>query len=291
MSQRIVVSQERVQLPLPVARPQSARPDVRLWCLSLAQIPSAAMLEQISDAERSRASRFARREDFDRFVKTRGALRLILAAGAGAPARGLHLSEGADGKPRLADNPLGLHFSVSHSAGYALIGVGWRPLGIDIERVRSDIDWRPIAAKSLHPRERAALHGSSMTTATAAFFQIWTHKEAYLKAIGCGVAGDLASFAIDPAGGPVCVGGERAPAAWFTQALTAPAGYKAALATSFSRPDVCDVTPSFAGFCPFFANAAAITAPSRMVAVAGNAASRMSAGRANVHLESRHCSG
>jgi hypothetical protein len=42
-------------------------------------------------------------------------------------------------------------------------------------------------------------------------------------------------------------------------ALTAPAGYKAALATSFSRLDVGDVTLLFA-----------ITAPSRMVAVAGN---------------------
>ena len=256
LSEGIVVSKEGVRLPLPVARLESARPDVRLWCLDLPKIPSALMLEQISDAERSRASRFARREDFDRFVKTRGALRLILAAGTGAHARSLDLSEGADGKPQLADNAFGLHLSLSHSAGYALIGVGWRPLGIDIERVRSDIDWRPIAAMSLHPRERAALRGSSMTTATAAFFQIWTHKEAYLKAIGRGVATDLASFAIDPAGGPVCVGGERAPATWFTHALTAPAGYQAALATSFSRPDVRDVTPSFAGFCPFYANAA-----------------------------------
>ena len=224
-------------------------------------------------------------------MKTRGTLRLILAAVTGAPARGLDLSEGADGKPQLADNALRLHFSVSPSTGYALIGVGWRPLGIDIERVRSDIDWRPIAAMILHPRERAALRGAARATATAAFFEIWTQKEAYLKAIGGGAAIDLASFATDPAGGPVSIGGEGAPAAWFTHTLTAPAGYKAALATSFSRPDVRDVTPSFAGFCPFFAKAAVITAPSRMVAVAGNASSRMSAGRPNVHLESRHCSG
>jgi hypothetical protein len=65
-----------------------------------------------------------------------------------------------------------------------------------------------------------------------------------------------------------------------------------AQAISFSRPDVPhDVTPSFAGLCPFSAKAAAITAPSRVVAAAGNAPPRMSAGRPNVRLESRHCSG
>jgi hypothetical protein len=73
----------------------------------------------------------------------------------------------------------------------------------------------------------------------------------------------LASFAIDSAGGPVSIGGEEASAAWFTRALSAPAGYKAALATSFSRPDIRDMTPSSAGFCPLFGNATVITTPNR----------------------------
>jgi hypothetical protein len=84
-----------------------------------------------------------------------------------------------------------------------------------------------------------------MTTASETFFQMWTHGEAYLKATGRGVA-------IDSAGGPVSVGGEGTPAAWFTHALTAPAGDKAALATSFSRPDVHDVTRWVCRLLPLF---------------------------------------
>jgi len=240
-----------MQLPLLVARHDNRGPDVRLWCLALAQIPLAPMLARISDAERQRAGRFGRRNDFERFVKTRGALRSILAACTGAPARSVDLIESEGRKPQLRRNPHGLHFNVSHSADYALIGLGWRPLGIDIECVRTDIDWRPIAAMSFHPRERAAFDGPLMIAPTETFFQIWTHKEAYLKAIGRGVTIDLSSFATDPGGGPVSDGSEGASAPWFTHALAAPAGYKAALATSLRQPEVRDMTPSFAGFAPF----------------------------------------
>jgi 4'-phosphopantetheinyl transferase len=240
-----------MRLPPLAARRDSRRPDVRLWCLSLAQIPLAPMLAQMPDAERLQAAGLGRRDDFERFVKSRGSLRLILAACTGALARDLDLGAGEDRKPRLRDNPHGLHFSVSHSADYALIGLGWRPLGIDIECVRTDIDWRPIAAMSFHPRERAALDGPSMIALTETFFQIWTHKEAYLKGIGRGVAVDLASFATDSGGGPVADFGEASSAPWFTRALPAPAGYKAALASRFGQPDIRDVTPSFADLVRF----------------------------------------
>jgi 4'-phosphopantetheinyl transferase len=222
-----------------------ARPDVRLWCLALAQIPLAPMLAQLSDAERQRADRFRRSDDVERFAKTRGALRSILAACTGERARSLDLVESPGGKPQLRDNPHGLQFSVSHSGGYALIGVGWQSLGVDIECIRRDLDWRAIAA-SFHARERDPLLAPSMAAPIDAFFQIWTHKEAYLKGIGRGMAVDLAGFAIDLDGGPVADSGEGGPTPWYTHALAAPTGYKAALAIALRAPKLLDVTLSFA---------------------------------------------
>src|SRR3982074_366350 len=89
-----------------------ARPDVRLWCLALAQVPLAPMLAQLSDAERQRADRFRRSDDVERFVKTRGALRSILAACTGERARSLDLVERLRGLPPLRATPHGLKFSV-----------------------------------------------------------------------------------------------------------------------------------------------------------------------------------
>jgi 4'-phosphopantetheinyl transferase len=221
---------------------------MHLWCLALTQIPLTLMLTKLSDAERQRAELFGRRQDFESFVKTRGALRSIIAAGTGRRARSLELVEGQGRKPRLCDNSQGLHFSVSHSADYALIGVGWRALGVDIECVRGDINWQSIAGTSFHPRERAALAAPSTSVPTEAFFQIWTQKEAYLKGTGRGVALDLASFATEPDGGPVSDRGEASAVPWFTLPLAAPAGYKAALAVPLRQADAGDVTPRLADF-------------------------------------------
>jgi 4'-phosphopantetheinyl transferase len=220
---------------------------VRLWCLPLAQVPLAAMLAQISGAERQRAERFGRRDDFERFVKTRGALRVILAACTGASAHSLDFVEGGGRKPQLCDNPAGVQFSVSHSAAYALVGVGRQPLGVDIECMVPDIDWEAIAG-GFHPRERLALRAPSVAARTEAFFQIWTLKEAYLKGSGRGVAVDLARFAVDPNGGPVADSAEPSATPWHAHALAAPAGCKAALAVALRAPKVCDDTLSFSGF-------------------------------------------
>jgi hypothetical protein len=75
----------------------------------------------------------------------------------------------------------------------------------------------------------------------AAGAQIWTHKEAYLKGMGRGLAADLAGFATALGGGPVADDGEGSSTPWFTRVLAAPAGYKAALAAPLRPRRVCDM--------------------------------------------------
>jgi 4'-phosphopantetheinyl transferase len=206
--------------------------ELHLWCLSLRQLPLAPNLARLSDAERQRAERFARREDFERFVQSHGALRLVLAACSGRPIGSIELTEDPRGKPRLRDGAL--EFNLSHSGGYVLIGVGRAPLGVDIESVEREIDWRGIAARWFHPRERAALFASPDAEQRDAFFQIWTQKEAYLKAIGRGLAGNLADFATAARGGAVETNAAAGThGAWHISRLAAPAGYEAAAAAPF----------------------------------------------------------
>src|SRR5437868_6342965 len=75
--------------------------DCLIWCLRLTDVPAAAMRGQLTDAEHRRADRLRIKQDVERFVKTRGALRVLLAVCTGQSVRGLSISEGNGRKPEL----------------------------------------------------------------------------------------------------------------------------------------------------------------------------------------------
>ncbi len=63
-----------------------------------------------------------------------------------------------------------------------------REIGIDVERIRTDVDSDRIAQRFLTARETAMLGALPPNLRTQAFFASWARKEAYVKAKG----GDLA---------------------------------------------------------------------------------------------------
>jgi 4'-phosphopantetheinyl transferase len=153
------------------------------------------------------------------------ALRLVLGELTGTAPESLrferrcgHCGGAGHGKPRLAGRP-DLDFSISHSGGLALIAVArGRRVGVDVERVRRRTDVLAIARGSLSARERHAIECPGTDEARReAFFRCWTRKEAYLKAVGVGLAGGLDT---DP---------EEARG-WQIRSLSAPPGYMAAVA-------------------------------------------------------------
>jgi hypothetical protein len=137
---------------------------------------------------------------------------VLITAAAGAPARRLllralaarvlHLAPEAvivthqEGRaPRLAMPEIALHLSSASRAGLAALGVGRAALGIDIEVVEPG---REPPWNVLHPDERAWLAGLSAPEQARSFARLWTAKEAYLKALGIGLAREPSSFAILP---------------------------------------------------------------------------------------------
>jgi 4'-phosphopantetheinyl transferase len=62
-----------------------------------------------------------------------------------------------------------------------------REVGIDIERIRPDIDIAGLAKMCFTQREIAALAQVPQADRVAAFFSCWTRKEALLKAQGTGL--------------------------------------------------------------------------------------------------------
>lgn len=114
-------------------------------------------------------------------------LRAVLGASA-APETDAH------GKPTLPD---GRQFNLSHAGDYAVLATANAAVGVDIERERP-LDWRHVAKRFLHPDEYAYL--CAQPDPLGAFFRIWTLKESYVKALGCGFSLPPASYCLLPQG-------------------------------------------------------------------------------------------
>jgi 4'-phosphopantetheinyl transferase len=69
-------------------------------------------------------------------------------------------------------------------------------LGVDIELVRPIPDWRHIATHYFSTDETREIAHLEPHLRERAFFQCWTRKEAYLKAIGDGLTVPLNSFRV-----------------------------------------------------------------------------------------------
>jgi 4'-phosphopantetheinyl transferase len=87
----------------------------------------------------------------------------------------------------------GLHLSLATRSGLVAIALAHRPVGIDVERVA--LTSEPSLAV-LHSAERRWLEGLPASARPLAFAQLWSAKEAYVKALGTGFTRAPDSFSV-----------------------------------------------------------------------------------------------
>jgi 4'-phosphopantetheinyl transferase len=151
----------------------------------------------LSDAERRRASGFAFGRDARRFIVVRAQLRLLLAERLGARPESVELVCGAHGKPAIAPPSVDsdLRFNVSRRDEFAVYALSWgREVGIDVEAIRLIRDADAIAARLFSPRENEAYRALDPRDKPLGFFNCWTRKEAFVKALGEGLSHPLDRF-------------------------------------------------------------------------------------------------
>jgi 4'-phosphopantetheinyl transferase len=173
--------------------------EVHVWRVMLNQPDSVIeMLRQLlTPDERERAGRFYCDKDRHHFTVARGVLRTILGLYLNTEPGQIRFCYSEYGKPSLADAQAGdrLRFNLSHSRGLALMAFTLnRELGIDLELVRSDLAGDEIAERFFSPAEVVSLQALSSDQRLEGFFNCWTRKEAYIKAIGEGLSMPLNQF-------------------------------------------------------------------------------------------------
>jgi 4'-phosphopantetheinyl transferase len=216
---------------------------VDVWAASLNFDPVVLgrLAATLSSAERERAARFHFTRDRDRYVAGRGFVRCILGRYLKARPAELEIEHGPQGKPALAGRwaKSGLHFNLSHCEDLALVAVTRAGrVGVDVERIRPLSDADELANLFFSRPERAALEALPADDKPAAFFSLWTCKEAWLKATGDGIGESLSQveLALTPTGAARLLktpeAYPRSATDWALHQLTPAPAFGAALAVS-----------------------------------------------------------
>jgi 4'-phosphopantetheinyl transferase len=198
------------------------------------------LLRMLDVDERRRAERFRLAPVAAEFIQAHVALRLLLARQTGQRPAELEFKADAQGKPFLPGETR-LSFNLSHTQGYAAIILATGdPVGIDIEKLHTLSDLVALLDRVCTPGEREELLRIPQEKREEFFFQLWTRKEALLKALGSGLR-------MDPRRVEVGFAEERELdlseacarlRVWHVLSLTAESGYAAAAAYGGVRGEI-----------------------------------------------------
>jgi 4'-phosphopantetheinyl transferase len=178
---------------------------IHLWLAFLDEIRDPRLLEEyrrvLSEEEREKQQRFHFERDRHRYLVTRAMVRTVLSRYAAVGVREWRFEVNAYGKPSIAPEhsaARGIEFNISHTDGLVAVGVvRERAIGVDVENVRSQPAALEIADRFFAPTEVNDLCALPSAQQPQRFFQYWTLKESYIKALGVGLSRPLDSFAFN----------------------------------------------------------------------------------------------
>ncbi|ABL00713.1 4'-phosphopantetheinyl transferase family protein [Pelobacter propionicus] len=217
--------------------------DIHLLLVRLSSITGVDQAPTIlSPDELARANRLLCHEARERFIAGRLFLRRSLGRCLGLNPAGILLVVNEWGKPRLGGEQAasGLCFNLAHTDDWAILALSQGcEVGVDIELVREELEFGPMARRFFSACEREQLFGLAQEQQLSAFYCCWTRKEAYLKGVGCGLSLPTDSFDVSllPGHAPRLMEQRRDPAEidrWSLADIPLPPGLCGALAVKGS---------------------------------------------------------
>ncbi|HET9140625.1 4'-phosphopantetheinyl transferase family protein [Actinophytocola sp.] len=221
------------------------------WASPVVETPR--LLGLLDGVERDRHGAYHRKIDQARFLAGRVVGKALVARRLGVEPEAVQLDSTcrdcgrAHGKPRVVapdghppDRPLP-ELSISHSGDLIAVAItDGVPVGVDVEQER-DVQVDDLVRMTLSPDELPDFAGVPSADRDAAFFTIWSRKEAVLKATGRGLAIAMTKVTVTPWNKPPQVLASRSPevdvaALRMAQLNDAGSGYRACVAV-LAGPD------------------------------------------------------
>ncbi len=159
---------------------------VQFWKFPVSKIKRSLL----SEKEIALAGRFRQEADRLRFTTGRQMLRLLGSQYLSVAPEEIVIFSERHQKPVIS-SPLNqpFHFNISHSGEWVLIAFADSELGVDIEEIKTSFSFQTIIQDQFSEAERNFLYNSS--DPLHSFYNLWTRKEALLKAWGTGLKEDL----------------------------------------------------------------------------------------------------
>lgn len=133
-----------------------------------------------------------------RYIEVHGRLRQLLAQRLNQAPEQITIKKTAFGKPYLADHPE-LVFNLSHTGNVFLVAMGENcRLGVDLEYNQRRADFSALVNKCFAEEEITYWNRLPEAQKQIAFYRFWTRKEAFVKAVGRGLALGLKQCAVNP---------------------------------------------------------------------------------------------
>jgi 4'-phosphopantetheinyl transferase len=172
--------------------------DVHIWRadLEIDEYAQRSFLTLLSPDEKNRAQKFRFARDSRNFIAARGILRSLIGRYLAINPAQVSIQYSKFGKPCIANNNF-LQFNISHSQNLALLAFTKRfTIGIDVEFVNPEIEAKDIAVNFFAKNEIVSLHALPEKQQALGFFNCWTRKEAFIKAVGEGLSFPLDKFEV-----------------------------------------------------------------------------------------------
>ncbi|BEU94500.1 hypothetical protein ACDW_02050 [Acidovorax sp. DW039] len=175
---------------------------IALWFCALQPLAGSPLLPRywrmLHAQEQTQYLRLRRPADRLRYLVTRALVRTVLSEQAAVLPEQWQFGHTPHGKPVVtgpAGLPAGLDFSVSHTDELIVLALHRQgSVGVDAERWQGRTPPFEVTPVLLTPAEQQALSSLPACDQALRFFQYWSLKEAYVKALGMGLSHPLTAF-------------------------------------------------------------------------------------------------
>jgi 4'-phosphopantetheinyl transferase len=162
--------------------------EIHVWTASLdcSKVEIEGLRSLLSHEEKKKASYYKFELEQHRYIVTQAVIRILISAYLDLEPGEILLDARKKGKPYIINQP-SLFFNISNSHDVCVYAFSRdNEVGIDIEKIRDLPDLDLLIEKNLTSREKTCIL-KDPDTKLSRFFQFWTFKESYLKAIGEGM--------------------------------------------------------------------------------------------------------
>lgn len=169
---------------------------IHIWKIEYSDFSGdeSVLLKVLTDDELKRADKFHYKIDRKRYTVTKAFLKIILSKILSVNPVEIRFALNAHGKPKLI-KPADVHFNISHSGNMGMIAVtDVAAIGVDVERYRERMTAGKAAKRFFSEKEVADFLELPEDQKLKGFFNCWTRKEAFIKALGLGLAMPLRDF-------------------------------------------------------------------------------------------------